>query len=438
MPPTPSHLASPIDAVVEGMDPFIDVVIHAVVDLPGRLDLPLLRSALDALAVSQPVLACHYHVEGLFARWIPQDRPDWPVEECTRASDDEAADVLAEAVATTLPLHDALPLRLRLVHLPDRDRLLVTVSHLLVDAGGTKNLLYALAEAVRNLRVHPGWRPAARPFGPRGYGRIWRGLLRYNPLHVAWGYVVEGLPMLRGDWLPIPMGTAPGGRLRSATLRIPAHRVARLKARGSARNATLNDLLVVAMGRALATCFPPPAGTPARVGLISTADLRRTLPPEDWFANLSALRVLTVGAHPLPPLEACLAPMVAQTSYWKRSGRSLGNAFSNHVLGLLGQRPGLRFLVGVLLGRVCRRPGGIKTGFTNMGPIDAARLDFGAGPALDAWLIPPVGRPPFLMGGVTGCAGNLHVSVGWVEPALPRATAERVLDVLNRELGALA
>lgn len=164
-----------------------------------------------------------------------------------------------------------------------------------------------------------------------------------------------------------------------------------------------------------------------------TSDLRKHLPPEEHLGNLSMLRSLPLGALPLPAPLAHLSRITELTSRWKRHGSGIGSAIWSQLLASLLPHSLLRAALSRLFRQLIhgRMP---QIALTNMGPIDDALLDFGDGPCLEARLLPPIGQPPLLLAGVTGCAGALHFSVGYRHPSPTADQVKQLLGRMDREL----
>jgi NRPS condensation-like uncharacterized protein len=209
-----------------------------------------------------------------------------------------------------------------------------------------------------------------------------------------------------------------------------------LRERWRPRGVTVNDLLLCALSRSLETHFEAPPGV--GVGFITTADFRNLLPPEDLVCNLSGLRGLALGVSPLPPPETHLMAVQARTRRWKATGRGLLAALMGLALASILPDGLVRRAVRRRLEALGRSSRGMHIGFTNLGLLDARRLDFGQGPALDAFIVAPVVRPPLLVIAASGCAGHIHVSLGFHEPALPSERVRVLLDGVLRELHALS
>ena len=438
-PPTPA--TSPFHAVVDGVASIGDTHLHVAVDTATRLTPDGLRAALETLARQLPRLRSRFRFRYFGSRWIPDPAPVWSIVEQTVA--DEAAARAAEDDLFAQPFepHGTLPVRLVVLHLPDRDRLLLRINHLLADGGGAKNLCYRLAAAFRQAEgAASEGREEAAPPTPRAPHPLWRLLACVRPgrlLPMLYGLFEELSAVRPKRPLAVPMTDAPPGPSRFELLHLGADRVTRLAERWRPAGITINELALAAFTRALAGCFGEanPAGRHAMT--VVTTDLRRyEATRRDDVSNYSNLRPLFMGRTPLPKPEEHLRRVVRASRRWKR--------------GLTGLLPGIGVMPALMLlpdawlrwgvGRGLRllTGSGPCTALTNIGPIDAERLDFGHGPCLAARITAPIGRPPILLAALTGCAGALDLTITYKEGSLAPSEARRLAEAFDRELAALA
>jgi len=425
-----------VESGLDTLTTMITPVLTGVVDIPPGLDADLLRAALTGVARLEPAVGACYQRGLLRGCWIVDPDPAWEVAEHGELDEAGAAALERAWIATPHPLHGALPVAAAVLHLPDRDRLLVRVNHLLADAGGVKNLLYLLARCVRRLRDDPAWRPEPRRPSARSYWKVLAALRLARLPAMAASMLREFWAAVPRTTLSVPMEPAEHAVPRVLHLILEPERAARLRERWRDRGFTVNDLLLAAFGVALDRCHGADHPPGRRVAMMVTADLRQHVPTDDDVTNFSTVRFLDLGATPLPPLATYLGEVAARTARWKRSLAGVGGAVM--WLGMLPWLPDpllrLQLRLAVALGAWFPS---CKVVLTNMGAIDAARLDFGDGPCRAARLVPPVGRAPILVTGASGCAGRVTFTLTFEDPALPEARARRLLETLDQELRGL-
>ena len=430
-------VADPFAAAVDAMGEHIDTHLHVRIDVPGRLEAPRLHQALSALARGVPELGARFERRWWRSRWVLDPTPAWRIDERHAVTPQTAEQHEASLYAEPFEPRGQLPVRMELLHLPEHDRLLLRVSHLLADGGGTKNLCYRLAHCYRELSNEAaGLQPAELVPHPHPLGRLLASLkLRLLPAMVvgALQELFDNRPM---HPMRVPMGPSGPGEARFLALHLPSSRVNRLRARWRADGVTLNDLVIAAFTRAVVLCFPEENSRRSHAALVVTADLRQYRQPLRDVCNYSSLRPLVSGRLPLPAAEDNLARVLRATRAWKagQTGILLGvpvmlvatclpHAFTRAFL--------TRFLARLVT------PAGACTGLTNIGPIDAQALDFGHGPCAAARVLSPLAPTPTMITALTGCAGALDFSIAYREPQLDSADAQRLMDGMDRELAAL-
>ena len=430
-----TYNASHIDAIVDALSIAVDMVIYAVVDLPGRLDSERLRDALDRVAITEPLFAARYVRSPWIGSWEVDPEPKWHLVEHEEVDESGATALEAAMVRAPYEFMDALPVEIDLLHMTDRDRLLVRASHLLVDAGGTKNILYRLAAAYRKLGSEPGWRPEPGRPGPRSNLRLLRALRPSNLWSTFRGWLADNLSLLPTQYFFAPLTPQPMEQCdrRQIGLHLDRARTSRLKERWGPTGVTINDILLSAYARSLERSFAGTPGQKEKLALAITSDQRKHIVPEEHLCNFSTLRPFPIGRLPLPdPTE--LLPRIAEgTAAWKSRGSGLGVSIS--ALAWPGMLPhGLTRWFFAKAFSFVRRRWGCSVGLTNMGPIDGDRIDFGDGPCLAARLTPPVGRPPMLVTGATGCAGAVDFTLCYLSPTLGAAEAKGLIETMDGEL----
>ncbi len=427
--------ADVISNIVDGIHTLTDTHLHVRIDVPNRLDPEGIQAALRALSGALPELAGRFERRWWRSRWILDPEPRWPLEE-REVEDEERAEALErELFERPFEPFGTLPLTVVLLHLPEHDRLLLRVNHLLADGGGTKNLCYRIAECYRMLSDDPGWVPS--PIRPGLFAlRVLRsGQLRRLPwaLLNLCHELAANRPM---RLIHAPMGSGGPSTAHYEALHLPAERVLRLRRRWKAQGVTLNDLALAAFSRALVLCFPQANARSTHAALVATADLRQYAPPVHDVCNYSVLRPIVFQRLPLPDPTRFVASVHSAARVWKEG--QVGALLAAPLTPLFHLLPHAwsRSLVAKLLRRGPSGPRACAA-LTNIGPIDAEALDFGGGPARAARVLTPVAHAPMLIAALTGCAGTLDFSVGYREPQLSRTDALRLVATLDRELSAL-
>ena len=437
--------ATPGDLAAFAVRAVSDQQLRVVLAFSGALDAERLGEATRLLTAAWPILGCRL-VLGPRPHWAQGARPAaGGVVETT-----DPATALADVVASSCDPRTGPVFDVRLVRASGEERegatdtVCLRVDHAACDGVGAKELAYALLGLYRALgegsgartcaRVAAAWSPRRRSYLPILRAARVRDVARAAVLFPD-----------HGARFRLPYDGRSRHEPRLAVARVDARRVARVRAYGSARGATLNDALLTAVFRALpaadsaAGAGAPQAGA-AGAGpdaalrvLQMPIDLRprqeipaAELPP----ANLAGLTFPTVRVTPDEPFDDTLRRVTAATRLAKSDVAALHipAAFSLLFL-LLGTQRGLGFIAREL--RDGHADGRSTPVFTNFGGLDAARLRADRGVVLaDAFVASPVIYPPALTVAASEFAGALTLSSGSCAAAIEPSAIDGLLQAV--------
>lgn len=404
--------------------------IHAVVRFPGRIDAGRMARAVRLSLDAEPVLGCRFVVRWWRPFWERREDLD-EVQLCrvVETGDPEAELQRFLALATD-PASDPMVLT-RVLRARD-DALCIKLNHLAADAGGAKEYLYLLAGLYRKLAEDPGHAPRPNLEGSRSFGQVCR---RFGPLAllrtVWWGLrdaVQDNVPPR--SW-SFPASPAAPEKRSYIIRRIGPERFRALKAFGKRHRATVNDVAVAALYRALLLHIRP--GPDERLRMMITADLRRFLPSgrAGALCNLSGFVHLNPGRSVGESLEETTARVRDIMDRKKRGPIGLGD----YPLAALVFK-GLPFAwARRLMHRFADRwmqGGKAFPGITNLGVIRSGMLDFGGPEVDDAFLAAPIPFPPVVVFGLSGFRESLTFSLGICETGMDRKATESFFDLLER------
>ncbi len=394
--------------------------------LAGRLDLARLRRAVRAVVDEDPILRARLAEPRPFeGRWELSQGDEVPAPACelVESNDTEAA---TAAFLIDLSVRDEGPyFRLRVIRSGARDALCLRVDHRLCDGTGTKTLVHRLADRYRRLAAGAPLPPARVSFDPRTLA----GLAGRAPL-------------------PVPTESPPDGALTYAFTRtgsanespdiavrvVDAAAVAAARRAGKPLGATLTDVVLTALVRALQPHATVPPGDP--LVLMVTSDLRSRLPPgrRETLANLFQGHFPELRCDPAEPFASALAAVA----------REMGRVRASFSLeeGLRGE---------AAFSAVFRRYAGSPEPsraqapldrtfvlLSNVGAFDEARLDLGGPEVVDAQLLGTVSFGREVLVCVSSFRGALTFSIGYCASDFPPPFIEGILDRLVAEVRACA
>jgi NRPS condensation-like uncharacterized protein len=411
------------DQGIDILSEFFVPRIQLLIDFDGPLDPDRLSEALRLSLDAEPVMGCRF-----VPRWI---RPYWE-----RLEKVDPAQLLktgqtpeeflgADFDETQHPQLQALLTR--------DNRLLLKVNHQVADAGGVKELGYLVARIYRKLKDDPSYRPTPN-LGSRSLKQVYR---RFVPRRF-FGLLGRVFRELWGNMRPLKNMTWPSGLLKHGTpvyvfKHIAKERLDSARARFREHGPTLNDLMVTAFLRALASHTGWNNNVALR--LTGTVDLRRYLPERRGAAicNLSSFYFLNLGHDLGAGFTDTLALVKKQIDRLKTDFFGLGFVFGGYLSSLPYPFCLSKLLLRKLFSRL-QRKGNFPPALTNMGVIDDRLLDFGSPRVARAMLTTPVNRPPTMSCGLTGFRDSLSFSIGIYESAVPRAEIKDFFNLIDHEL----
>jgi NRPS condensation-like uncharacterized protein len=404
-----------------------DQQIRLVLRFGGLLDLALLRRAVRAVVERDPILRARFvESEPFVACWELREgeetAPEVELEEVA-----EAAPAMAAFLADTT-IRDGGPYwRLRVVRAAGRDALCVRVDHRLCDGAGAKALAGRLAEAYRCLAAGAPLPPPREEFAPRTVAGITG---RERPSAEP-----PPPPPSRPLSWSLPRGGYRNEQPAHAVRVIGAETVAVVRKAGKPLGATLTDIVLAALVRAMHPHRVEPPGAPLL--FLVSSDARGQLPPgaPEVLCNLFQHIFPEVrGSDPTHPFRETLAEVAASMGAG-RAKLSLEEALAREAAFAHVYQ---RFASARVHAQEPREREATMMIVSNVGVLDEAKLDLGSPPLLDAQLLGTVTLAREILVCASSFRGALTLSIGYCRSDLPAAVIEGILERLAAELEAFA
>ncbi len=389
---------------------------------PGALDEGRLRAAVVAACALHPMAR---------ARQVPwkasQARYEWEITEgldldpvrVVAAGDDEAVHTArAELQSRCVSLAESPPFRVCLVHHPAGDFVMLNMNHSASDGVGTLRLMRSI---VRAYAGDPDPIPAVDPLAVRDLDvelapatledrlRGWRGMID------SWSKAASPPARLSPDG----GGDLTGFGFHHLTL--STERTASLDPKRYAA-ATVNDLLLAALARAVESWNADHGAPCQRVGLMMPVNVR---PRDRWYevvGNFAGDVTISTTMKERADRAALLTAIAEQTRQAKDDGTA------SAVLALLGGRAsvpiGVKQALTALLTPSTERYANSAV-LSNVGRVDEP-MSFGDdGEASELWFSPPVRAPMGIALGAASYGGRLHLAFRYGHASLSAAAVER-------------
>ena len=386
--------------------------IQLEVRVTGTLDEARFRSAVAEALSRHPMARARKATSRLAERrfaWEITSVPDLdPVRVVDCNDDDAVAGVRDDLQSISIPLVESPPLRIRLVHHPDGDLVMLNVKHAAMDGFGSIRVLRSIARAYWGL-------PDPQPDLELEATRDMRDALAAKNTPERARRMSTLLDKLRDEVQPPARLGADGGTDKPG---YSFHHVSlspeKTKALSAVEGGTVNDALVAALHLAIAGWNDERAVASNRIGVMLPVNLR----PKEWWEEMAGnfslnVRVATRPDERKSP-EAVLKAVSDQSKRIKRGGTG---AALIEVLGGLSSLP--------LWAKQSVAP---LLSFSGSRMVDSALLSnigevgeppaFGpdAGDTTEMWFSAPARMPLGLSIGTATVAGRLHISYRYRHP----------------------
>jgi NRPS condensation-like uncharacterized protein len=213
-----------------------------------------------------------------------------------------------------------------------------------------------------------------------------------------------------------------------------------MKSYAKSRGATINDLLLTAIYRAMFKISKTPYGVPMDIPV--TLDLRRYLPDKKTEAirNLTGGLIVRIPRKAHESFEGTLSRVTSETEIIKNGHPGIQNAIGaeraeklnfyqvcalfkamSKAVEIASQNP---FYVPITCGLT----------LSNFGFISKPLIKFGEHTVIDAYIIPPVVRAPGILLVASTYNDIISLAVGYYKPSARQADMEKLLNVIKFEL----
>ncbi|MDR1060930.1 MAG: WS/DGAT domain-containing protein [Clostridiales bacterium] len=401
-------------------------LIRCRIDFAGRVDLRVLKRAVDLSIQTIPLMACCFSDSRNRPRWVEKN---FTSEDMVRVFEADGADDADEQAARLFSADfDASKepqLKILLVRRARGDSICAIVSHIVCDGVGVKEYLYLLAGLYAALEA--GGPVSIPPFLPRGLQPLFKGVKLGEKMrmlrskHETHGFAnnkeQQGAGFDKNSREP-----------RMETRRVSGEDFEALKSRAKTSGATVNDILMALYARA----FCKNAGA-EKIMLPSTMDLRKFMPAGESFGigNCAGICMCHISVR----AGDSLADTLSQVSGQMRRHKA-GNAILKSVL-LWGLA--VRFLPYASLKRNFTKIVAMPLiNYTNIGIIDRDLLRFGNLPVENAYMASPVKPGPYLQITASTYDGRCTLSCNFFGSGADAKWANALLDDMLAEIAALS
>lgn len=419
-----------VDRALAAMDGFFTPVIQLEMVFDEPLDEKRLARALYLTMDAEPLLGCRFAGEAVRPYWERVEKENFTVFTVTSqgaeydAFKQRGIDFFAEPQILACLFRSGLS-----------DRLTLKISHLVSDAAGVKEIAAKLSFIYNRLEHEPDFKPDPGSCDFRSFWEVASQVPWYLYPKIVINFLSETTKSLipfKSHHVPIEKGFENSGT--TITRHIERDQLSAMVRYGKKHDATINDVLMAAIFRALSRIGKWDGKAALRMAI--TVDLRRYLPGSKAksVANFSAMEILTYGRAIEDDFKSTLARIVDMINKRKASWLGLSGFIS--LYPLLWALPFSVLKPFSINGWESKADSANSYDwFTNMGNIPMECVRFGGNPSR-AWLLPPGCNSSLFFFGCSSYNGTLSISASIAsdENAENEAAAQHFFDLVIAEL----
>lgn len=407
--------------------------IQAIMKLDGRLDFDKLVKAVMLSIDAEPVMGCRF-VKSDSPYWKPLNDVD-KINLCSMEETDNPDEAIQRFLESPMDMDKDSAVKIKLIRSKEYDTLGFKINHACCDAGGARKYILLLPDIYSRINHDDNFVPEPSIRDKKIYERLSNALADKSP-EKSWDIMKQiAFPAWNFPWKNMKMGNT-----RFVFSRLPNGHLDVMNSYAKARGATINDLILTAVYRAMFEISKPPYGIPMDIPV--TIDLRRFLPD----SNTEAVRSLTSGIvarlarKANEPFEATLSRVMSQTKQIKEGhpdanllkwGECIEKMNFWHICAYF---KAMSQIIDMMSNNPFYVIDKCIPTLSNFGFISKSLIKFGDKTVTDAYIIPPVVRAPGIILVASTYNGIITLGAGYYEPSVRKADMERLINKIRDEL----
>jgi len=408
--------------------------IQAIMKLDGRLDFDRLSRAVRLSVDKEPVFGC---------RFVKSNPPYWKrlddidnVKFCSLEETDNPDEAIQRFLASSLDIDHGPMVKVKLIRSGRYDTLGIKVNHICCDGAGAKEYFLLLSNIYSRIGCKCcDFVPEPSIRSKNDHHKLFKALGKDN-LKAAWNSKQRiPIPLWRFPWKNGRRGTT-----RFVVCRLPYGQLDEMNTYAKARGATINDLILTAIYRAMFDMSKIPYGVPMDIPV--TLDLRRYLPDQKTEAirNLTGGLIIKKARKAHESFEGTLSRVMSETKEIKNGHPGIQNAIGAEIAENINFHQICAYFKAVsqIIETTSQNPFYVVNtcGLTlsNFGFVSKPLIKFGNNVVTDAYIIPPVVRAPGILLVASTYNGIITLSVGYYKPSARRTDMEKLLNKIKIEL----
>jgi NRPS condensation-like uncharacterized protein len=420
--------ASGGDIASAAMRPMLEMVLGSRLTFTERLDPDALARAVRLLLDLEPVLGCSFDERLLSADWVRCPDLDRSVPFSMADTDDPDHNA---AVFHSTPFGSKAPrLAVLLLRSRDHDDVCVRFDHVAGDGWSAKEVTHLLGETYSRLSEDPYFAPPARIAPRPTHKDVWEALSDEQRAATA-----NTPKMAFSNW-SIKLKRGAGHALAIRSLTLSPERVAAIRVHAHTRGATVNEALLAAFARSVASMSPPKKG--ARPGISVSADPRRFAEGADLdrVANIATTQTVLFDYRHGETFDETLQHVVEGVKPWRDSLWSIGGSFGREASDPRLPKPIVLRAMFRFLTTSMRVGHAAALVTMNVGALDEERIAFGPARPSRAVVTGPIPRFSGFATTISSYRDVVTLWMGFRENRTSPELIERCLTGIGEELAA--
>ncbi|QNU68767.1 alcohol acetyltransferase [Ruminiclostridium herbifermentans] len=408
--------------------------IQAIMKLDGRLDFNNLVKAVRISVDVEPVFGCHI-IESKQLYWKRYEDID-NIEFCTIEETNNTDEAIQSFSESPMDMMKDPMVIVKLIRSDASDILGIKINHVCCDGAGAKEYIRLLSDIYSSIDSGDNsFSSDIRVSSMEDHKRLLDALSKCNP-NTNWNPLSQ-IPLT--TWR-FPWRNLQTGDLGFSICKLPYGSLDTFNTYAKSKGASINDLILTAVYRAMFEIAKPPYGIPMDVPI--TIDLRKYLPDNkaEAIRNFSSGVTLKIDRRPNESFESTLSRVMIQTKDIKNRHPSymtvkcleiiekidfdpISSAFKalSQIINLATKNPYVNFNRCAIT-------------LSNVGFISRELLKFGQNTVTDAYILPPTVRAPGILLVASTYNGIISLAVGYYKPSVKKSDMDGLLNKIRDEL----
>lgn len=408
--------------------------LQIIMKLDGRLNFDRLVRAVKLSFDVEPVFGC---------RFINSNPPHWKrfedidnIKFCALKQTDNSDEDIQKFLERPMDMDKDPMVMIELIRSEKYDTLGLKINHVCCDGVGAKEYIKLLSDIYSRITNEDNaFVPKSSVRDRKDHNSLLSTLSKFNPKASYTALQQMPLTTWKFPWKNIRMGNT-----GFAVARLPLGFLDTLNTYAKARGATINDLLLTAIYRAMFDISKPPYGMPMDIAV--TTDLRRYLPDNKAQAirNFSGGITFKIGRKANELFEETLSRVMKVTNDFKNRHPGLVNAIRVEYLENMNFNQVCAFFntFSQIVDLAAQNPFFVLNRcspvLSNIGYISKSLIKFGENTVNDLYCLPPAIRAPGILIVAGTYNGVITLTVAYYKSSVKKDDMEGLLNKIKDEL----